>query len=142
MTYDIAVPENFTWGAEGLTMLLAAETSAGNAASFVKLKLRPGSGGGNGEATLETKFSAQGYATGTKWYGAPGFSNNKKMNKISVTIKKSGERLQVYIDTNKIADYEKAVPATIIFNALSFDCSGNSADSDKYFMSNLKITKE
>ena len=110
--------------------------------SFIKLKLRPGSNGANGEVTLETNFpSPPGYANGTKWLVAPAFSNNKKYNRIAVTIKKIDELLQIFIDEVKIAEYPKAVPAATLFNALSFDCSGNSAENDKYFLSNIKILK-
>jgi hypothetical protein len=143
LTYDIAVPQNFTWGTKGLTIQLAKETSPGNAESYMKLKLRPGYNGNDGEATLEIKFpSPPGYSNGTKWYVAPGFSNDKKINSTKVTIKKAGEMLQVFIDKNKIAEYEKAIPHAHLFNALSFDCSGNSAENDKFFISNIKITKE
>lgn len=142
-SYDLVASQNFTWGAKGLTMQLSKETSPGNAESYLKLKLRPGSNGADGEATLETKFPAPpGYSNGTKWYVANGFSNNKKINRITVTIKKIDEKLQVFIDKNKIAEYEKAIPATHLFNALSFDCSGNSAENDKFYISNIKITKE
>lgn len=143
LTYDIAVPQNFTWGAKGLTLQLAKETSPGNAESYIKLKLRPGSNGSDGEVTLETRFpSPPGYSNGTKWYVATGFSNNKKINRTKVTIKKNGETLQVFIDNNKIAEYEKAIPLAHLFNALSFDCAGNSTENDKYFISNIKITTE
>ena len=142
-SYDLAVPQNFTWGAKGLTMQLSKETSPGNAESYLMLRLRPGFDGRDGEAMLEAKFpSPPGYSNGTKWYVANGFSNNKKVNRISVTIKKIGEKLQVFIDKNKIAEYEKAIPASHLFNALSFDCSGNSAENDKYYISNIKIVKE
>ena len=143
LTYDLVATQNFTWGAKGLTMLLSKETSPDNAGSFILLKLRPGSNGGDGEAMLETKFtSPPGYLNGSKWYVAEGFSNNKKNNRISVTIKKSGEKLEVYINENKIASYQKAIPAAHLFNALSFDCSGNSAENDTYFISNIKIIKD
>jgi hypothetical protein len=56
------------------------------------LKLRPGFDGRDGEATIETKFPS-GYLSGTKWTAASGFSNNKKYNRIMVSIKKLGERL-------------------------------------------------
>ena len=80
---------------------------------------------------LETKFtSPPGYLTGTSWYVANGFSNNKKNNRITVTIKKNEEKLQVFIDGTKIAEYGKAIPAAHLFNALSFDCNGNSAEND------------
>lgn len=140
LSYELNASQNFTWGAKGLTFQLSKETTPGNAESYLKLKLRPGSGGANGEATLETKFPS-GYANETKWYVATGFSNNKKNNRITVTIKKSGENLQVFIDKNKIAEYKKAMPATLLFNALSFDCSGNSAENDKFYISNIKIIK-
>ncbi len=143
LSYDLVASQNFTWGSKGLTMQLSKETSSGNAESFLKLKLRPGSNGSDGEATLETKFPAPpGYSNGTKWYVANGFSNNKKNNHITVTIKKIDEKLQVFIDKTKIAEYEKAIPAAHLFNALSFDCGGNSAENDKYFISNIKITKD
>jgi hypothetical protein len=142
-SYDLVASQNFTWGAKGLTMQLSKETSPGNAESYLKLKLRPGFDGRDGEAELETKFPAPpGYSNGTKWYIANGFSNNKKNNRITVTIKKMDEKLQVFIDKTKIAEYEKAIPAAHLFNALSFDCGGNSAENDKYFISNIKITKD
>ena len=34
------------------------------------------------------------------------------------------EKPQVFIDKTKIAEYEKAIPAALLFNAMSFDCSG------------------
>lgn len=143
LSYDLVASQDFTWGAKGLTMQLSKETSPGNAETFVKLKLRPGYDGRDGEAELETKFPfPPGYSNGTKWYKANGFSNNKKANRITVTIKKIDEKLQVYIDKTKIAEYEKAIPAAQPFNALSFDCAGNSAENDKYYISNIKITKD
>ncbi len=143
LSYELVAAQNFTWGAKGLTMQLSKETAPGNAESFIKLKLRPGSDGSAGEATLETKFPfPPGYSNGTKWYVANGFSNNKKNNRITVTIKKIGETLQVFIDNTKIAEYETAIPLMHLFNALSFDCSGNSAENDKFYISNIKITKD
>ena len=142
LVYDLVAAQNFTWGAKGLTFQLSKETSPGNAESYLKLKLRPGFDGKDGEATLETKFSSPpGYSNETKWLTASGFSNNKKNNRITVTIKKMGETLQVFIDKNKISGYEKAIPAAILFNAMSFS-SGNSGENDKFYISNIKITKD
>ena len=143
LSYEVAAAQNFTWGAKGLTLQLAKETSPGNAESYLKLKLRPGYGGKDGEVTLETKFPfPPGYSNTTKWLVAPGFSNNKKNNRITVTIKKKGETLQVFIDNTKIAEYEKSIPAAHLFNALSFDCQGNLAENDTYYITNIKIIKE
>jgi len=143
LSYELVAAQNYTWGAKGLIFQLAKETSPGNAESFINLKLRPGFDGKDGEATLETKFtSPPGYLTGTKWYAATGFSNNKKINRITVTIKKKEEVLQVFIDKTKIAEYEKAIPAALLFNAMSFMLQGNDGDNDKMYISNIKITKE
>lgn len=141
LSYDVIVPENFTWGAKGLVLLLAKEKTEGVAEAFIRLKLRPGSGGANGEAELETKFPPA-YANGTKWYKATGFSNDKKLNRINVNIKKSGEALQLLIDKNIIAEYAKGVPADMLFNTLSFDMANSGGENDKYYVSNIRITKD
>ena len=142
LSYEIVAAQNFTWGATGLTFKLSKEVSRDNAESYLALKLRPGFDGRDGEAALETKFpNPPGYSNGTKWYAAPGFSNNKKNNRITVTIKKKDEMLQVFIDKTKIAEYEKAIPAAHLFNAMSFT-SYNSGENDKFYISNIKITKD
>jgi len=139
----LVAAQNFTWGAKGLTLQLAKEITPGNPESFISLKLRPGFDGKDGQATIEMKFpSPPGYQTGSEWFAAPGFSNNKKNNHILVTIKKMDEKLQVFIDKIKIVEYEKAMPASHLFNALSFDCNGNTDENDKYYISNIKITKD
>lgn len=141
LSFDLVATQNFAWGAKGLTMLLSKETSASNAESFLNLRLHPGFDGRDGKVVLETKFpSPPGYSNGTKWFTAPGFSNNKKNNRITVTIKKKEEPLPMFIDKTKIAEYEKTIPAAHLFNAFSFDCTGNSAENDKYYISNMKIT--
>lgn len=142
LSYDLVASQNFTWGSKGLSFQLSKETSPGNAESYIKLKLRPGFDGGDGEAEFETQFtSPPGYATGTKWFKAPGFSNNKKNNRITVTIKKKEENLQVFIDKNKIVEYEKAIPVTLLFNAISFS-NGSLSENDRYYISNIKIIRE
>lgn len=139
LLYDVIVPENFTWGANGLVLMLAKEKTEGVAEAFIRLKLRPGFSGRNGEAELETKFPSP-YANGTKWYAATGFSNDKKVNRINVAIKKSGELLQVLIDKNTIAEYVKGVPIDMSFNALSFSMANSGGENDKYLISNIRIT--
>jgi hypothetical protein len=79
---------------------------------------------------------------GTKWLAAPGFSNNKKSNRITVTIKKKEELLQIFIDKNKIAEYEKAIPAALLFNAVSFTHGRSDGETEKFFIRNIKISKE
>lgn len=141
LSYDVVVPENFTWGAKGLVFILAKEKSEGLSESFIRLKLRPGSGGGNGEAEIETRFPSS-YANGTKWFTAPGFSNDRKMNRVTVTIKKGGETLQILIDKEKIVEYVKRMPADQVFNAMSFEMGTSGSETEKFYVSNIKITKD
>ncbi len=143
ISYDVVAAQNFTWGAKALAFKLAKETSPGNAESFLEVRIRPGFDGRDGEFAIEAKFpSPPGYFNGSKWLVATGFSNNKKNNRISVTIKKTEETLQLFVDKNKIAEYEKAIPAAHLFNAMSFYSSGGNSENDKYFVSNIKITKD
>jgi hypothetical protein len=141
LSYDLVAAQNFTWGAKGLTLQLANEKSPGNPESYVRLRLRPGFDGRDGEAVIETKFPA-GYMSETKWTAATGFSNNKKHNRIAVSVKKTGETLQVFIDNARVAEYAKAVPANLLFNAVSFLVGGNHGANDKFYVSNIKISKE
>ena len=143
LTYDMVAAQKFTWGAKGLTFKLAKETSPGNAESYLEVKIRPGFDGRDGEVAVDAKFPAPpGYFNGSKWLVATGFSNDKKYNRITVTIKKVGEMLQLFIDKNKIAEYEKAIPAAHLFNAMSFYTGGGDSENDKYYVSNIKITKD
>lgn len=142
LTFEVVASQNFTWGAKRLHFKLAKETSPGNAESFLDLGIRPGYDGRDGDVSLETKFpSPPGYSHGANSFVAPGFSNNKKNNRITVTIKKKEEILQVFIDNTKIAEYEKAIPLAHLFNAMSF-YSYNSGANDKFYISNIKITKD
>jgi hypothetical protein len=58
-----------------------------------------------------------------------------------VSIKKRDEMLEVFIDKNKVAEFEKAIPAGQLFNTFSFS-SGSSGENNKYYISNIKITKD
>ncbi len=142
LSYDLVAAQNFTWGAKGLTMDLAHEKRAGQPLYYLRLKLRPGYDGRPGEATVDMQFPA-GYASGSKWFDATGFSNNKKHNRITVSIKKTEDLIELFIDKTRIASYAKAVPADLLFNAISFRVLGSSyGENDKFFVSHVKISKE
>ena len=106
------------------------------------VRLRPGFGGRDGEAVLEGKFTgAPGYFNETKWVAAPGFSNTEQNNRITVTIRKQGEMVQVLIGQVKIAEYPKAIPEALLFDAVSFDLQGTAGPNDQMFISSIKVTK-
>jgi len=141
LSYDVIVPENFTWGAKGLEFILAKEKTEGVHEAFIRIRFRPGFDGRDGQGEMETHFP-NGYANGTKYYEVKGFSNNKKINRIRVTIKKKGEAIQLFTDGNMAIDYPKGMPADILFNAISFSMSNSDGETEKYYLSNIKITND
>ena len=142
ISYDLVAARDYTWGARGMTfrLLKGADGSAGQ--SFFSVRLRPGFDGKDGEAVIEGKFpGAPGYFSETKWVAAPGFSNNQQNNRITVTVRKQGEMVQVFVGQTKVAEYPKAVPAALLFDTLSFSLQGQSGANDRMFISGIKITK-
>ena len=141
LNFDVAVPQNFTWGAKALKINLAKQKTDGTDDATFTLSLKPGySGGTDGSAYVETLLPA-GYTSGSS-FAAPGFSVNKDFNRINVSIKKDGEAMEIWIDKSKVAEYSKGVPADMVFNALSFKMIRSDGETEKYFVSNIKITKD
>ena len=135
VSYDVVAAQNYRWGARGLTFKLSK--TAGPASSL-SVRVRPGFDGRDGEVVIEGQFpGAQGYLSGTKYATAPGFSNNAANNRVTVTLKKKGDLLQVFVGQIKVAEYEKGVPADLQFDALLFDLSG--PPDDRMFISNIRI---
>ena len=135
VSYDVVAAQNYRWGARGLTFKLSK--TAGPASSL-SVRIRPGFDGRDGEVVIEGQFpGAQGYLSGTKYAGAPGFSNNAVNNRVTVTLKKKGDLLQVFVGKIKVAEYEKGIPADLQFDAMLFDLSG--PPDDRMFISNIRI---
>ncbi len=135
VSYDVVAAQNYRWGARGLTFKLSK--TAGPASSL-SVRIRPGFDGRDGEVVIEGQFpGAQGYLSGTKYAGAPGFSNNAANNRVTVTLKKKGDLLQVFVGQIKVAEYEKGIPADLQFDAMLFDLSG--PPDDRMFISNIRI---
>jgi hypothetical protein len=139
LSYDVIAAKDYRWGARALSVRLAKAGVAGAGESFLDVRIRPGFSGRQGEVYIEGKFpGAPGYMDGSKYVGAPGFSNDLAINRVTVTIKKRGDLLQVFCGTTKVAEFEKGVPAALQFDSLSFDL-GSTAE-EKMFLSNIKIT--
>ena len=139
VSYDVVAAQNYRWGARGLTFKLSKTAGP---ASFLSVKVRPGFDGRQGEVEIEGRFpGTPGYMDGSKWVGAPGFSNNAVHNRITVTLKKKGDLLQVFIGQTKVAEYEKGIPAGLQFDAMSFDLQGNTGNTpdERMFISNIRI---
>ena len=56
LSYDVIVPENFTWGAKGLEFILAKEKTEGVSEAFIRIRIRPGYDGRDGQGEMETLF--------------------------------------------------------------------------------------
>ncbi len=138
LSFDVAVPKDFTWGGKRLDVVLAKDNSS---ASSFRFSIRPGYGGANGEIEVENNFG-NGYESRTQWYKAPNFSNDKILNNAKVVITKKGESLQLFVNNSLIADYPKAMPANVVFSQLQFLHANSYGDTEKYYLSNIKITKD
>ena len=77
----------------------------------------------------------------SKWVGAPGFSNNAAINRVTVTLKKKGDLLEVFVGQTKVAEFEKGIPPGVQFDALMFDLQGNTGNSadERMFIGNIRI---
>ncbi|MEQ1584455.1 MAG: hypothetical protein ABL895_01140 [Cyclobacteriaceae bacterium] len=138
LSFDVAAPKDFTWGGKRLDVVLAKDN--GSAYSF-RFSISPGYGGANGEIQVESNFGND-YEGRTKWYKAPNFSNDKILNKAKVVITKKGEALQIFVNDTLIAEYPKAMPANVAFSQLQFLHANSYGETEKYYVSNIKITKQ
>jgi hypothetical protein len=50
--------------------------------------------------------------------------------------------LRIFIDKKMIVEYIKGIPSDMKFNALSFYMGSSDIENDKYFIGNIKITKD
>jgi hypothetical protein len=137
MSYDVVAAQGYRWGARGLILKLSK--TVGTTTSFLSTKIRPGFDGRQGEVEIEGQFpgAPAGYMDRSKWVGAPGFSNNAANNRVTVTIKKRGDLLQVFVGQTMVSEYEKGIPPGVQFDALSFELSG--APEDRMFIGNITI---
>jgi hypothetical protein len=143
LSYDVVAAQNYTWGAHAMVFKLSRTAAAGKGESFLSVRVRPSfAAGRDGEVQVEGQFpgATEGPMSRSQYAKAPGFSNEAVNNRITVTLKKKGELLQVFIGKTKVAEYEKAVPAALQFDAMSFELTGVSAN-DKMFISNIRIAK-
>ncbi|QNA46386.1 hypothetical protein [Lacibacter sediminis] len=141
LSFDLAVPRDIPWGAKAFVLYLGTAKNYVENGPCINLRIRAGFSGRPGETSLECKFGST-YPVNTKpYYDATGFSNDKEINKVTITLKKKGESLEYFIDKNKIADISKAVPPGTLFNWLQLSHLRSDGDNQKYYFGNLKITK-
>jgi hypothetical protein len=137
LSYDVIAAQTYRWGAKGLIFKL----SKTGGSPYLSVKIRPGFDGRDGEVEIDGQFpGAAGYMSGSKWVKAPGFSNDAVNNRVTVTLKKKGDLLQVFVGQTNVAEYEKGIPPGVQFDAMSFALSGNAALADeRMYIGNIKI---
>ncbi len=140
LSFDLAVPKDIQWGAKALEFYIGTNNKYDESVPSLNLRLRAGFSGRAGEGSIAGKFG-NGYFNTYKYFEATGFSNDKEINNVKITLRKNGELFELYIDKNKIADIPKAFPANTLFNWLQFKHLNSDADNQKYFISNIKITR-
>jgi hypothetical protein len=137
LSYDVVAAQNYRWGARGLTFKMS-RTVAGRE-SYFSVRIRPGFDGRPGEAVINREFpGTEGYLMGTGYPQVPGFSNDKPQNRVTVTVKKKGELVQVFIDSTKIVESAKGIPAGLQFDTIAIDAG---ASEDRMYIGNIKIAK-
>jgi hypothetical protein len=50
--------------------------------------------------------------------------------------------IQLFVDQKMVVEYNKGLPADMMFNALSFEMANRDRETDKYYISNIKVTKD
>ena len=140
LTFDLIVPKGFTWGGKAIEMMLANEKSELVYQNSITLRVRPGFNGSDGKSTLNIS-SPSGIVYG-KEAQVPGFSNDKNNKCIKIALKRNQELLEVYTDNKQIINIGKAIPADLKFNFLSFSHISSDNETEKYYISNVKITKD
>jgi len=133
ISFDIAVPQNFTWGAKRLSVELA------NANTKFALELKPGFNGKVGFASFANNISGADRVN-SNGYEVFGFSNNKVFNKVNTLLRKNGDDVSLFINGILVARYLKAIVNDIQFKSLKFIHIGSDGETEKYFISNVKIT--
>jgi len=138
-SFDIAVPKGFTWGAKALEFWITNENPGGKRDASIQLRLRPGFDGRDGAAQFNIQSSGGNSYNDAEAYQ---FSNDKLMNRVSVVIKKSDGQLQLFINNKKLIDKTNILPAGTQFNQFWFHHINSDAESEKYYITNIKISKD
>lgn len=140
LSFNLAVPKDIPWGTKALELYIGTKNKYDETAPSLNLRLRAGFYGRAGEGSITGKFG-NGYFNSYKNFDATGFSNDKELNMVKITLRKNAELFELLIDDNKVAEMPTAFPANTVFNWLQFKHLNSDADNQKYFITNFKITR-
>ena len=141
VSFDVAVPKGFTWGAKSLEWVIGSEMKEAVGGEYFSFKIRPGFDGRAGSTELSTHFKAT-TRDGLKYGTAAGFSNDKEFNRVNIRIRKNDTELSVFIDGQPIKELLSLVPPDTKFTSMYLKHSRSDGNTEMYYISNIKITKE
>lgn len=140
-SFDLFVKKGFHWGTPGLEFYLAGKKKYENSyENYIMVKIRPGFDEREGWATVNVKSAAKSLFPSE--VAVPGFSNNKTINRINITIKKSGEWVQVYAGNTKVFDEMAALPGNVLLDHIYFNEHNQGWEVEDFYITNIKIIKE
>lgn len=140
-SFDLFVKKDFHWGSPGLECYLAGQKKyENNYANYIMVKIRPGFDEREGWATVNIKSAEK--SLFPKEVAVPGFSNNKSINRITITIRKTGTRLEVKAGNTLVFSAADAVPAQFLLDHIYFTEYNQGWEEEDFYITNIKIVKE
>ncbi len=139
---NIAVPKGYTWGAKRLVIKFGTEKE-----SFL-VSLRPGFDGTSGflyagPDDFGSTVLMKGSTDKANEIPIPGFSNNKPLNEFQLTVQKKGQQLELQVDQKTVFTQPLAfIPSMANLNGIRFSHLRSDGETEKYFVSLIKITKD
>lgn len=140
-SFDLFVKKGFQWGSPGLECYLAGmKKYENNYANYIMFKIRPGFDDREGWATVNIKSAEKSFFPSE--VAVPGFSNNKAINRISITIRRSGTRVEVKAGNTTVFSNGDALPANVVLDHLYFTEYNRGWEEEDFYITNIKIVKE
>jgi len=141
LSFDAVVPRDIPWGTKALEVYLGTNNKKATNDSYVKARIRAGFSGRAGELYLEQGFNGPYFSEMKSYYEMPGFSNDKELNKASFAFIKKGNTFEMKMNGSSLAYFKDAFPNNTLFNWLEVNHMRSDGDNQKYYISNIKITK-
>ncbi|MBI5371641.1 MAG: hypothetical protein HZA79_06415 [Sphingobacteriales bacterium] len=136
---EVAVPQNFTWGAKRLVIKLGTDKSS------LLVNMKPGFDGNPGFLFTGPDQYGSDILTSSRApeVPVPGFSNNKPFNKFLLQIRKNGRSLELLINQQQALLINDAfvVPDAGI-RGIEISHSRSDSETEKYYISHIKIEKK
>ena len=140
-SFDVAVKKDFLWGTPGMEFFLAGKKkSQSEYENYIMVKVKPGFGEREGWATVNVKSPSKSHFPSE--VAVPGFSNNKAINKTTVTIKKTGTQLQIYVGGTKVFDKNDAIPTDMLLDHFYFLEFNQGGEVEEFYVTNILIKKD